>query len=685
MATEVATLLFEADTRPLRSANDEIAKTERAGVKAENAARKMGTELKKAANDSINPIQKVSNGVSALASALIALGAALAVRQFIAYTDQWTDLNSRLINATGSAEAANQALQAISQTASTTYSSLQQTAEAFLLNSMALNELGYTTRQQVELADALNNALVISGTKGERAASVMNALSKAMALGKLSGENFNTVVQSGGRVVQALADGLGVTTSQLRALSTEGLITTEAIITAMTTQLKILRTEAEEMPATIGDAMVQFGNFALEAVGKLDEAAGLSASISAFIIDGMAGLRAQYMPNEQQQFNLLLAQRVELEEELSQISGRRIPQRQREMQNRIDDINAEMHALSNANVERQKADSLAAAQGIVLRQELEAKRIADHQAELNRIKAEQEAKAEAGRVASINVSAQRIAEGLMVEEDKIKLSYETQRQIILESTRMTADKKLELMKQLTQRENNELDAIFEERNNKEQKAALDRFEEIVKYNRKISDLEKETNNKRTEASAQQTQQLLEFDNVLLRNKSQTTQAAYKLSINLMNEEKREAAKKIITDSYAAAMSAWKSLAGIPIIGPALGAAAAGGIIAAGVSYSAKSLAGRALGGQVLGGQSYVVGERGPEVLTMGSTGGKIIPNSAINKTAAQQSGGDRTANVSFNITANDASGFDKMLNSSRGKIIDIINMALNDNGREAIV
>jgi hypothetical protein len=273
----------------------------------------------------------------------------------------------------------------------------------------------------------------------------------------------------------------------------------------------------------------------------------------------------------------------------------------------------------------------------------------------------------------------------MVEEDKIKLSYETQRQIILESTRMTADKKLELMKQLTQRENNELDAIFEERNNKEQKAALDRFEEIVKYNRIISDLEKETNNKRTEASAQQTQQLLEFDNVLLRNKSQTTQAAYKLSINLMNEEKREAAKKIITDSYAAAMSAWKSLAGIPIIGPALGAAAAGGIIAAGVSYSAKSLAGRALGGQVLGGQSYVVGERGPEVLTMGSTGGKIIPNSAINKTAAQQSGGDRTANVSFNITANDASGFDKMLNSSRGKIIDIINMALNDNGREAIV
>jgi SLT domain-containing protein len=104
------------------------------------------------------------------------------------------------------------------------------------------------------------------------------------------------------------------------------------------------------------------------------------------------------------------------------------------------------------------------------------------------------------------------------------------------------------------------------------------------------------------------------------------------------------------------MGAYKALSSIPFVGPALGAAAAGGILAAGVSYSAKSLAGRALGGQVRGGESYVVGERGPEVLTMGaavrsgesfivgengrevltmgSSNGRIIPNSAISNLQA---------------------------------------------------
>ena len=133
-------------------------------------------------------------------------------------------------------------------------------------------------------------------------------------------------------------------------------------------------------------------------------------------------------------------------------------------------------------------------------------------------------------------------------------------------------------------------------------------------------------------------------------------------------------------SYEAAMNAYASLSLIPIIGPALGAAAAAGIIAAGVSYSAKSLAGRALGGQVRGGESYVVGERGPEVLTMGSTGGKIIPNSAISNLPASGII-NNTANVTFSITANDTRGFDELLLKRRGMIASLVQSSLNNLGR----
>ena len=185
------------------------------------------------------------------------------------------------------------------------------------------------------------------------------------------------------------------------------------------------------------------------------------------------------------------------------------------------------------------------------------------------------------------------------------------------------------------------------------------------------------------ASKQTTHQaLLSFSDNLLLNESKNAQAAGRIAANLYDDEKRENAGKIITRTYTAAAGAMESLSRIPIIGPALGAAAAATIIAAGYSFAAKSLAGRALGGQVRQGESYVVGERGPEVLTMGGSRGFVTPNDKLRSKTVNNQG--NVANVTFNINANDTQGFDDLLNKRRGQIVSIINQALNNNGRSAL-
>ena len=176
--------------------------------------------------------------------------------------------------------------------------------------------------------------------------------------------------------------------------------------------------------------------------------------------------------------------------------------------------------------------------------------------------------------------------------------------------------------------------------------------------------------------------LLSAEDSLMRGKSETQKAGFRIGVNLLNQEKKENAAKIISDSYSAAMAAFKSLSTIPFIGPALGAVAAATIIGTGVQYAAKSLQGRALGGQVRGGESYVVGERGPEVLTMGS-GGRITPNDKMQP--AQSSGQSQSVNISFQITANDARGFDQLLQERRGMIMGMINQAMNNQGRRSLV
>ena len=85
---------------------------------------------------------------------------------------------------------------------------------------------------------------------------------------------------------------------------------------------------------------------------------------------------------------------------------------------------------------------------------------------------------------------------------------------------------------------------------------------------------------------------------------------------------------------------------------------------------------RAGGGSVNKNQAYMVGEKGPEMF-MPSGSGKIVPNN--------QMGNSQPVNVNFNINTVDARGFNELLVNSRGVIVNLINSAVNEKGRAAII
>jgi len=220
---------------------------------------------------------------------------ALSVRQIVAYADSWTDLRSRVDLATGSQERGAAVMERLAAMARRTYSGIEQTTESWLANATALRELGLSTRESLDFTEALNNAMVVSGAKGERAVSVQTALARAMALGKLSGDNLNTVIAQGGRVAQLLAADLGTTVTGLRQAGAEGRITGAVIQTALIGNLERLREEANSMPATIGDAFTLVGNAAMQLVGTWDQVFGASSLVATALIavaDNMERLAA---------------------------------------------------------------------------------------------------------------------------------------------------------------------------------------------------------------------------------------------------------------------------------------------------------------------------------------------------------------------------------------------------------
>ena len=105
-----------------------------------------------------------------------------------------------------------------------------------------------------------------------------------------------------------------------------------------------------------------------------------------------------------------------------------------------------------------------------------------------------------------------------------------------------------------------------------------------------------------------------------------------------------------------------------------GGSGGGGGVLGSIFSIGKSILGFAEGGSVKAGQPITVGERGREMF-IPSTNGQIVPNHELGMGAT----------VNFTIVANDTKDFDRLLVERRSTITNIINQALNQRGKPALV
>lgn len=270
---DLAALNVGVSYKDVLAATDALDKFSATGPRAEAAVSRVGQKSRAASAE-----------IQLLTRAATALFGAFSAAQVIKMADAFSDINSRVKLAAGSISAGSSVMDELGVIARRTYSSLTQTAEGYLANASTMRELGYSTQEVLNYTSALNNAMVVSGAKAERAASVQNALAKAMALGRLSGEDLNTVIATGGRVAELLAERFNTTQGGLRKLGAEGKITGGIVADVLLKNMERLNDEAESMPATFGDAFTIMTDKVLQSVGAMDQAGKVSERFAANLI-----------------------------------------------------------------------------------------------------------------------------------------------------------------------------------------------------------------------------------------------------------------------------------------------------------------------------------------------------------------------------------------------------------------
>jgi tape measure domain-containing protein len=296
---EVAALGLRVDGADgIERARDALGRFTKASEGAERSTEKLGKGGRKAAegiSEADRAAAKASKSLAAMytdamrtAKGLVGL---FALRQLQQFADGWSDMQSVVGASIGDMAGAGDMMGRLVDIANASYSPLSQTVDVYSRNVSVLKDLGKNAAQAADFTESLNHMLVLTATRGERAASVQNALSKAMAVGKLDAMGLETVLANGGEVAQALAKELNTTVNGLRAFASQGKFTGRVIADSVIKPLDDVRERAAEMPATLGDAFTRINTNLTEFVGKIDKASGASGALAEAVLGFADGIR----------------------------------------------------------------------------------------------------------------------------------------------------------------------------------------------------------------------------------------------------------------------------------------------------------------------------------------------------------------------------------------------------------
>lgn len=216
--------------------------------------------------------------VNALAGAIAALGIGLGINELAQAADSYTNLSARINIATREGGNFNQAMAGVHQVALMTNSSLDATGDLFTRINAISKDMGMSQQQALDLTKIVTQAIQIGGGSAQASEAAVQQFIQAMQGGVLRGEEFNSIMENGYGLAEALAKGLGVTTGELRKMAENGELSSERVIKAVQSQSASIQETYNQFPTTISNALQKIATSWQILIGEMDQASGSSAA-----------------------------------------------------------------------------------------------------------------------------------------------------------------------------------------------------------------------------------------------------------------------------------------------------------------------------------------------------------------------------------------------------------------------
>lgn len=225
-------------------------------------------------------VNKLRGAFGSLQGLLAAAGLGIGVSEIIETADAFKTLEARIKLATGEGAGFVTGFEGVKQIANETFSSIENTGELFARISQAAETLGLAQAETLSVTRTINEAIKLSGGSAASADAAITQLIQGLQSGVVRGEEFNSIMEQAPRLAKAMADGLGVTRGELRAMAADGKLTSEVVINAIRSQGEVIASEFGTLPTTVGNSLQVLKNQIFNFVGEIDGALNQTSQLA---------------------------------------------------------------------------------------------------------------------------------------------------------------------------------------------------------------------------------------------------------------------------------------------------------------------------------------------------------------------------------------------------------------------
>lgn len=214
---------------------------------------------------------------------IVSVYAALrAVRWYADVSDQASKLTGRLRLVTKTQEEFNRAYSGTYKLAQDSQADWQSVVNLF---SQLTQTTGQSQERILNLSKIIGQAFRVSGASAQETSDGLRQLQQAIAGGTLRAEEFNTIIDTAPRIVQALADHFGISFGQVRKYVNDGKISSQEFMRALEEAAGSIESDFNKLPKTVQGSITQVRNALIGMVGDANTATGASNDLAQGISD----------------------------------------------------------------------------------------------------------------------------------------------------------------------------------------------------------------------------------------------------------------------------------------------------------------------------------------------------------------------------------------------------------------